>query len=66
MRAGSDLYKRRSGLEYVKSEKKLFSYMLDKKFITKSEYTKAVVTRGVGALIPNGVRGFLYKRVLRG
>lgn len=66
MRAGNDLYKRRGGEKHFASEKKLFSYMLDKKFITKSEYTKAVVTRGVGALIPNGVRGFLYKRVLRG
>lgn len=66
MRAGSDLYKRRGGWEYVGSEKKLFSYMLGKGFISKGEYTSAMISRAAGAMIPNSVRSFLYKRMLRG
>lgn len=66
MRAGSDLYKRRGGWEYVSSEKKLFSYMLSKGFISKGEYISAVISRAAGAMIPNSVRRFLYKRILRG
>jgi len=65
MRAGSDLYKRRSGSKYVKSEKKLFSYMLGKGLITSSQYRRAIIGRAAGALIPNWLRGFLYKKVLR-
>jgi len=65
MRAGSDLYKRRSGLEYVKSEKKLFSYLLRKGFISKGEYTSAMISRAAGAMVPNSLRSFLYKRMLR-
>lgn len=66
MRAGSDLYKRRGGWEYVSSEKKLFSYMLAKGFISKGEYTTAMISRAAGAMVPNSVRSFLYKRMLRG
>ena len=65
MRAGSDLYKRRGGWEYVRSEKKLFSYMLGKEFINKGEYTRAVVSRTAGAMVPNWLRSVLYKKVLR-
>ena len=66
MRAGSDLYKRRSGWQYVGSEKKLFSYMLTRGFINKGEYTRAVVSRTAGAMVPNWLRSVLYKRMLRG
>lgn len=66
MRAGSDLYKRRGGWEYVKSEKRLFSYMLAKGFITPSQYRSAMFSRAAGALIPNWVRTILYRRMLRG
>ena len=65
MRAGSDLYKRRGGWEYVRCEKKLFSYMLGKEFINKGEYTRAVVSRTAGAMVPNWLRSVLYKKVLR-
>lgn len=65
MRAGSDLYKRRSGWQYVWSEKKLFSYMLTRGFIGKGEYYRAVVSRTAGAMVPNWMRSVLYKRMLR-
>lgn len=66
MRAGSDLYKRRGGLKHFASEKRLFNFMLKQGFITKREYLRAVSTRAAAALIPNGVRGYIYKKVLRG
>lgn len=66
MRAGSDLYKRRSGWKYVDSEKKLFSWMLSKRFISRKQYFTAVISRAAGAMIPNSVRGLLYRKVLRG
>ena len=47
MRAGSDLYGRRGGWKYVESEKKLFSYMLNKGFITSSQYRSAMFSRAV-------------------
>lgn len=65
MRAGSDLYKRRSGSKYVASEKKLFSYMLKNGFINKSEYYQAMGGRAIGGVVPNWLRSFLYKKVLR-
>ena len=65
MRAGSDLYKRRGGWEYASSEKKLFSYMLRNGFISKNEYYQAITSRAVGAMVPNWMRGMLYKKVLR-
>lgn len=65
MRAGSDLYKRRGGRKYVESEERLFAWMAKQGFITKGEYRKAIATRTVGALVPNWLRGFLYRRVLR-
>ena len=66
MRAGSDLYKRRGGWKYVGSEKKLFSYMLTRGFISKGEYMSAVLSRTAGAMVPNWLRSVLYKRMLRG
>ena len=65
MRAGSDLYGRRGGRKYVESEKKLFSYMLGKGFITESEFRSAMISRAAGALMPNWMRKILYKRMLR-
>lgn len=66
MRAGSDLYGRRGGWKYVESEKRLFSYMLSIGFISKGKYYRAVTSRAAGAMVPNWVRGILYKKVLRG
>lgn len=65
MRAGSDMYKRRSGKRYAKSQKRLFSYMLTKGFINKNEYIAAALTRTIASLVPNNIREKLYKRMLR-
>lgn len=65
MRAGSDMYKRRSGWKYAKSQKALFMYMLDSGFIGKGQYIKSVVIRGISSITPNWLRECMYKTVLR-
>lgn len=65
MRAGSDMYKRRAGWKYAKSQKALFKYMKDSGFISEGQYMRSTVTRTVSSLMPNGLREFAYKKVLR-
>ena len=65
MRAGSEMYKRRSGFKYAKSQKALFKYMKETGFISGWQYFKSVAVRSVSAVIPNGLRKIVYKKVLR-
>ena len=65
MRAGSDMYKRRAGWKYAMSQKALFKYMKDNGFIGGSQYMKSAITRTVSSLMPNSLREFAYKKVLR-
>lgn len=65
MRAGSDMYKRRSGIKYAKSQKRLFKYMKESRFISSPQYVYNVLARYVSALIPNNLRAFLYTYILR-
>lgn len=65
MRAGSELYKRRGGWNYAKSQKALFKYMRDSGFISKSQYVISVITRSAASLLPNRARELIYKKVLR-
>lgn len=65
MRAGIAMYKRRSGIKYVKSQKALFKYMKETGFITNGLYLKAVFVRSVLSLIPNVLRQRAYKAILR-
>ena len=65
MRAGSDMYKRRSGKKHAISQIRLFKYMYNQKFITKREYYNACLIRSAASLSPNFIREFLFKKVLR-
>ena len=65
MRAGSDMYKRRAGWKYAKSQKALFRYIKDTGFIGVRQSASSVFTRGVSSLLPNGVRKMAFKTVLR-
>ena len=65
MRAGSELYRRRAGFKYAMSQRALFRYMLETGFIGKRQYGKSVAIRFVSALIPNTVREFAYRKILR-
>ena len=65
MRAGSDMYKRRAGWKYAKSQKNLFKYMRDSGFISKGQYVKSVAVRTASSITPNWLREFMFKTVMR-
>ena len=65
MRAGDDMYKRRAGWKYAKTQVKLFQYMKEKGFIDKKQYIKSCVIRSGSSLAPNWLRKFMFEKVLR-
>lgn len=65
MRAGSDMYKRRGGWKYVKSQYRLLKYMRQINFVTMHEFLMQLVVRMIGTLIPGWMRGFIYRNFLR-
>lgn len=65
MRAGSDMYKRRSGKRYAKSQKALFKYMKDTGFISGGSYLSSVIVRGASALAPGWLRECMFKLAVR-
>lgn len=65
MRAGSDMYKRRAGWKYAKTQAKLFKFMKQQGFIGEGQYIKSCVIHSGSALAPNWLRKFMFERVLR-
>ncbi len=65
MRAGSDMYLRRAGWKYAKTQARLFKFMKDSGFIGNSQYIKSCVIRSESALAPNWLRKFMFEKVLR-
>ena len=66
VRTGKDMYKRRGGWKYYKSEKKLQKYMLKHKIIGFGTYISNITKRFiVQVLMPNKLRGWMYKKYLR-
>lgn len=65
MRAGEDMYKRRSGSLYIKIQIELFNYMRKVGFINWFEWFVSVSVRCVSSLAPNCLRALLYRYVLR-
>lgn len=65
MRAGSDMYKRRAGWKYAKTQVRLFGYMRNQGFIGNGQYIKSCVIRSGSALAPNWLRMFMFEKVLR-
>lgn len=65
MRAGSEMYRRRSGWKYAKSQKALFKYMKDIGFIGVGQYVKSVLIRSISAIMPNGIREIAFKIIMR-
>ena len=65
MRAGEELYKRRGGFRYVGH---IFRFQKNMKrigFIGFREFISNLLVRGTVSLIPNKMRGLMYKKVLR-
>lgn len=65
MRAGSDLYKRRAGWKYARTQMDLFKFMKKQKFINNRQFIKSCVVRSGSALAPNWLRKMMFERVLR-
>jgi len=65
-RVGRDMYARRGGYKYYKSERDLFKYMLDNKVIGVFGYLEAIAIRFVvQVLMPNKVREWFFKTFAR-
>lgn len=65
MRAGSDMYKRRAGWKYARTQIDLFKYMRDQGFIGNGQYIKSCLIRSGSALAPNWLRKLMFRMVLR-
>lgn len=66
VRTGKDMYNRRGGIKYFKSEKKLQRYMLKHKIIGFWTYISNIFKRFiVQVLMPNNLRGWVFKNFLR-
>lgn len=65
MRAGSDMYKRRGGWKYVKSQIQLFHYMENNGVISYGAYLAQSSIRLCAAMIPNCMRKLIFENILR-
>jgi len=66
VRVGSDMYKRRGGWKYFKSEAKLQKFMLKNRVIGIPLYVSNVMKRLiVQVLLPNSLRGYVFKKFAR-
>ncbi len=66
VRVGKDMYNRRGGMKYFKSEVKLQKFMLRHKVIGFGTYMTNVGKRFiVQVLLPNSIRGWVFKKFAR-
>ena len=66
VRVGKEMYSRRGGIKYFKSEAKLQKYLLQHKLITPPRYFVNVAERLVlQVLMPNRLRGFIFQKFAR-
>jgi len=66
VRVGEDMYRRRGGIKYFKSEAKLQNYMLKNKVIKFPTYIINISKRLiVQVLLPNHLRGWVFKKFAR-
>ncbi|WP_183040960.1 glycosyltransferase [Salipaludibacillus neizhouensis] len=66
MRINEDTFFRRGGWAYFMTQKKLFDYMFERKVINIGEYLYNNIVRFIARLlVPNNLRAYIYRRVLR-
>ena len=66
VRVGKEMYQRRGGVKYFKSEAKLQKFMLDNKIIGFGTYVVNISKRWVvQVLLPNKLRGWVFKKFAR-
>ena len=66
VRVGKEMYQRRGGIKYFKSEAKLQKYMLDNRIIGLPRYLVNVSERIIlQVMMPNKMRGFIFQKLAR-
>lgn len=66
VRVGKDMYQRRGGWRYFRSEARLQGYMLNHKIISFPRYLYNVAGRfAVQVVMPNWLRGFVFQKMFR-
>ena len=66
VRVGKEMYQRRGGMKYFKSEARLQKYMLNKDIINWGGYLNNVTKRLiVQVLLPNKIRGWVFRTFAR-
>lgn len=66
VRVGEEMYQRRGGMKYFKSEHKLQKFMLSNKIISMPTYIINVCKRLiVQVLLPNKLRGWVFRKLAR-
>lgn len=66
VRVGVDMYRRRGGIKYFKSEMAIQKFMFQKKIISAPRYMINVLERAiVQVLIPNHLRGIIFRKIAR-
>lgn len=66
VRVGKEMYRRRGGLKYFRSEAKLQKYMLEHKIIKFPTYVANVIKRFIiQVLMPNKLRGWVFRKFAR-
>ena len=64
-RVGNGMINRRSGFDYAKTQKRLFSFMLKKGYISRFQYMKSVTGRTAMAVAPGFLKEIIYGKILR-
>lgn len=65
-RVGNEMYKRRGGMKYFKSEAGIQKYMLSNKIISLPRYIYNIMLRfALQVLMPNKLRAFVFKKFAR-
>ena len=65
MRAGSEMYERRSGRKYAKAQRMLFKYMKDNGMNTTLEYVTSCIVRTISSIAPNNIRKVAFQSLMR-
>lgn len=65
VRTGVDMYKRRAGWRYAKTQIELFRFMWKQGFISAWQYAENCIIRSGSALAPNWLRQYVYETFLR-
>ena len=64
VRIGHDMYERRGGISYYRKYKQGRRKVYETGFISRSDYYITLAIQFVVAVIPNSIRGFVFKKIL--